>query len=416
MEKKSKIVLNQQQKRVANVFLAAKVLESFGHAWMATTYVLFLLDRGLSLYQANLVNVVFMITIFVTDPLTGYLGDKLGHRKIYIAGLVGWAIGFLLYFRGNSFWQFALAEFFAAIGYSLLSDALESWAHKQVGNGKFKLVEKRSRWLARLAGIPTALVGSVIGQWLGFEWPWLLASVSSFVTALICVGMFTRHEGGLRWAENTDLAPRPSPIDPPTVKRSVRQELALAITTVVKDRRLAYVSAIAMISSFIFQPFNMFWAPVLNEKFGNAGWLGLMWVGITCSLALGHWLVDKTKGVRDSNFGFILLLTSVPMLLACILGGGIALAVGFLIQEVGRGLLESFMTVYRQEAVPMKAEHLRNTVSSTVGSARTLANALGLWFSGWLSTFVPIVWIWTGFCVVLVVVAIWCLLRKESSE
>ena len=146
-------------KRIGRAFVAAKILESVGMAWWFSTNVLFLKELGLEPFQATQLNVIFMGIISVLDPFTGNWGDRIGQKRIYLLGMLAWAISHFIYWRATGYWSCALGEAVGAIGIACQSEALESWvrnhsdervSHKALTDGAYR---------GRLAMMPTALLG-----------------------------------------------------------------------------------------------------------------------------------------------------------------------------------------------------------------------------------------------------------------
>ena len=104
------------ERKALRAFVTLKILESACLGFIATTYVPFLLERGLSLFQTTQVNIAFMFVSTLLDPLTGSLADRIGQKKTYILGFFFVALGTFVYGTGFSFWTFVLAESIAAIG------------------------------------------------------------------------------------------------------------------------------------------------------------------------------------------------------------------------------------------------------------------------------------------------------------
>jgi MFS family permease len=86
-------------------------------------WMLYLAYRGLTLFQIGLVESVFHVTSLLMEVPTGIVADRFGRRTSRLLSRVMAMIGTLLMIASRSFWGFALAFVFVALGYNLESGA-----------------------------------------------------------------------------------------------------------------------------------------------------------------------------------------------------------------------------------------------------------------------------------------------------
>ena len=72
---------NINARETKTIYYLILFLSSFAVSTISATYVLFLLSQGLDLLQVNLVNVAFMVGIFIFEIPTGAYADNFGRRK-----------------------------------------------------------------------------------------------------------------------------------------------------------------------------------------------------------------------------------------------------------------------------------------------------------------------------------------------
>ncbi|GAB4161239.1 MAG: hypothetical protein Fur003_4660 [Candidatus Dojkabacteria bacterium] len=341
--------------------------------WFATTYALFLRGHGLTLLEMNSINSLFMMVSFLFDPITGPIGDRLGQKKTYNLGVVMFALGTLVYFFSQEYWAFLIAEAVSALGYALQSEALESWvrtttdkqtAHKIISNGDS---------IGRLGNIPTALLGSYLGSWLGLKWPWLFSAITAFV-AIAMVNFAYRNLPDSKNGHKFKLG-------------QMYQDIFAGVKELGKNKELTFITFFGFLTTFLFQPINMFWALLISDRLGNSSWLGYIWIGVAIATSLGTKLAGRSDQISRKTLSGLLLGLGVPILLAVATQNPLILIGGMLLHEIGRGAIRPMMFTYANEHIE---DSNRFTMNSLRNSFRTFGATLGLLAFGWVGdTFLP---------------------------
>jgi MFS family permease len=375
-------------KSIGKAFVVAKILESASAAWFFGTYILFLQGIGIDLLGASLLNTIFMGLSSVLDPFTGNIGDRVGQKKIYLFGLIMWSISHIAYWMSGGFWGCAVAEVIGAIGLASRSEALESWLRNHSDeDSTHKAMAKGAYW-GRIATIPTAIIGGIVGAKYGLEWPWLISGVTGIASALI-TGWWLR-----------DIPEHPVDHKP--------SENDLQLWSIAKNAwadpilRRTFVLTALMFACF--QPFNMFWPVVFRDATGQAQWLGSMWIGIALASALGSKLAEKWV-INSKGLAMIVLSIGIPMILTPIRGNWILiLLIPFVLHEIGRSMWLPVLWSYTNRRI---SNHTRTSVNSLRSSAGTAGAVLGLLVSGMLTKVISPTQVWGVSAVVLIAVAYW---------
>lgn len=381
--------------RFARAFMIVTVLQSAATGWFFSTYVLFVLGNGLTLFHANMLNVGFMTVNFLFDPSTGRLADIFGRRKIYILGQFFWAAGMLVYWCGHGFWVFLAAEATSAVGSALMSGALDSWLRSNTDEEITLQALVKSATIGPLATIPTALLGGVVGENLGLEWPWFLAGVSSILSALLAIGLLgVLPEGSHGRKPGEEM---------PSVK-----EIALAC---LRSGPLRFSMVVALVSWAAFAPINMFWSPIMKEMSGATWWLGSLWIGIALATSAGAHLAS-IKSLQDGRrqIAVAIALTGLPLLFAPFVPGLAVLLVAFLTHEIGRGAINPILFTYSNRHIE---DEVRSTANSVRSASRTLGGAIGLGLSGLLTLVVQPIAIWGMSAVALISLSLYAIWYRE---
>ena len=168
---------------------------------LATSFIwgintIFLLDAGLSNYQAFLANAFFSLGYVIFEVPTGIVADTFGRRVSYLLGAVTLALSTLWYLWiwqiHGPFWQWALSSILLGLGYTFFSGATEAWLVDALHFTKFKGsldgVFAKAQIVGGLAMLTGSLGGGVIAQVTNLGVPYILRAavlLLNFATAFI---------------------------------------------------------------------------------------------------------------------------------------------------------------------------------------------------------------------------------------
>lgn len=375
-----------KQKNIEKTFVLVKILQEIGPAWTFSTYVLFLIGNSLSLFEVSMLNLIYMTTSTLLDPFTGNLGDRIGQKKVYLSGLFFWGLGMLVYGFSKSFGFFALAEGIAAVGNALMSEALESWLRNHTDESRSHKALSIANYRSKLATIPTAIAGGLVGAKWGLNTPWLLAGYTSFLAFGVAWYLLRKYPDKIKTTNPNDLKLW-------LIGKSTWKSPVLRRSFIV----------VALITAAV-QPFNMYWSVIFKEASGNSGWLGFLWMGIAIMSALGSFLAKKWT-ISSKGLATIVITIGLPMIFPLIKGNWIMLMlIPFLIHEIGRSTWGPVLFSYTNRKIENK---VRTSVNSLRSSAGTFGAAIGLLVSGVLTKWLVPVEVWAVSAVILLILALW---------
>lgn len=372
------------------------------------TYVLFLLSRGLDLFQVMLVNLSFMVGNFIFEIPTGAYADYFGRRKSVILSCIFATLALSIYFISSNIWFFILAELTAALAYTFVSGALDAWVidslEKRKFTGKVDFVFSQANIFSQSAVLIGGLIGGYIGS-INLSFPYGVGAIIAFASLLIAI-FFMHEEVVTKKALN--------------ISGSIYQMTLVAKNSIIYGIKhkvilwLIFSSALAM---FAFMPLNMYWSPRLNELSGNKVWLmGWVWAGISLSMMLGSFLVKRLLK-KEKSYSWILILTAlvlgIPIILASSSNTFSIVLMGFLFYEVGRGMLNPTYKAYINKYI---LGEQRATVLSFDSMVNKLGAALGLVILGWVAKnySIQIAWLISGL-LLLLLIPIYIRARKHES-
>jgi MFS family permease len=146
---------------------------------------IFLLDAGLSNFQAFLANAFFTLGQVLFEVPTGIVADTFGRRISYLLGTFTLAVSTVIYLvmwqiRGP-FWGWAAASVLLGLGFTFFSGALEAWlvdALNATGfKGKLDDVFANGQIVSGVAMLGGSAAGGIIAQWTNLGVPYILRAV-----------------------------------------------------------------------------------------------------------------------------------------------------------------------------------------------------------------------------------------------
>ena len=143
---------------------------------------IFLLDAGLSNFQAFAANAFFTAGMMVFEVPTGIVADSVGRRFSYLLGTLTLSASTLLYVLlwqiEAPFWQWAVVSILIGLGFTFFSGAVEAWlvdALTATGyTGEMETVFGRGQIVMGVAMLTGSVAGGFIAQQAGLGVPFVL--------------------------------------------------------------------------------------------------------------------------------------------------------------------------------------------------------------------------------------------------
>ncbi len=367
---------------------------------IAAMYVTFLLGKGLNLFEINLVNAAFFITLFLCEIPTGAFADVFGRKMSFVLSCTLFAISMFLYATSDALPGFIIAEIIGAIGATFASGAFDSWFVDKLKFHDYTdplgpLFSKATQ-IKHGARLSSALLGAFIADF-SMVLPWLIGG--GLFTIAGTTALFTMKE---EYFERKRLSFRAG-VDAltNTVKTSVEYG--------VKNENIRFVMILTLVLAFATMAPNMQWQPYFKSWLPNQLSMGFIFVGVSLSLMFGGWLAPKVLSrVTDERKALVICLAVIG---AGILGSVSLLILPpivffFLAHEVGRGAFEPIKNAYLHDNIPSKE---RATVVSFESIAHHFGGVVGLIASGLLAEHgsIQLAWIVSGASLLLVAAGFW---------
>ena len=167
---------------------------------MATSFIwgidtIFLLNAGLSNFEAFAVNGFFSLGQVIFEVPTGIIADTFGRRMSYLLGSVTLAFSTLLYLvmwqANGPFMGWAISSMLLGLGYTFFSGALEAWLvdalHATNFKGSLDQVFAKGQITGGIAMLSGSVAGGFIAQITNLGVPYVLRAA---VLMLTFIGAF----------------------------------------------------------------------------------------------------------------------------------------------------------------------------------------------------------------------------------
>jgi MFS family permease len=155
---------------VQRVYLTLVTGNTLAASFIWGINTIFLLDAGLSNFEAFAANAFFTVGMVVFEVPTGVTADTVGRRASYLLGTLTLALSTALYVLlwhiHGPFWAWAVASMLLGLGFTFFSGAVEAWLVDALAatgfTGELDAVFARGQ----IAGGVAMLTGSVLGGYL----------------------------------------------------------------------------------------------------------------------------------------------------------------------------------------------------------------------------------------------------------
>lgn len=181
-------------KSIQNIYLYLILGNTLAASFIWGINTIFLLDAGLSNFQAFAANAFFTAGMVIFEVPTGVIADTFGRRTSYLLGALTLAVSTLLYLFmwqiHGPFWGWAASSILLGLGFTFFSGALEAWLVDALAATKFKGsldgVFAKGQMVAGAAMLTGSVAGGVIAQFTNLGVPYILRAavlLINFATA-----------------------------------------------------------------------------------------------------------------------------------------------------------------------------------------------------------------------------------------
>jgi MFS family permease len=345
-------------------------LYSVSWSLLGPMYALFLLSRGLDLFEINVVLATYLITAFVFEVPTGAIADLAGRKLSFLLSCVVRMGAFWLYAYAHDFRDCVIAEFIDAVGSTLASGALDAWAIDGMrAEGVRRPADRffaRAQMISRTLMIVSGLVSGYVAE-IDLKLPWLIAAGGFALTAVVAAGLMEdRHPSSIepvRWLD---------------MHRSVGRNVWAGLEVVARTPVLLVLCLLTLATAFAVMPVHMFWQPRLQALTGQGTWLmGWVWALLNVASVTGSALIPRMLGQfsRARVLAAAAVWRGAMLALAGAATGASPAITGLLLQEMGFGVSEPMLQAWMNDHIGAER---RATVLSVRAMCFTLGGGTGL--------------------------------------
>ncbi|HEV8601620.1 MAG TPA: MFS transporter [Patescibacteria group bacterium] len=175
----------QQPRSIQAIYLYLVLGNTLAASFIWGINTIFLLDAGLTNFQAFAMNALFTVGQVLFEVPTGIVADTWGRRTSYLLGCVTLAVSTLLYFfmwkLHGPLWGWAFASVLLGLGFTFFSGALEAWLvdalHATNFTGSIDGVFAKGQTVGGVAMLLGSILGGIIAQYTNLGVPYILRSL-----------------------------------------------------------------------------------------------------------------------------------------------------------------------------------------------------------------------------------------------
>ena len=206
---------------------------------------------------------LFMLAAAIMVPFAGELADRFGGRRVFLAGVIPAALGYVGTFLAQNYYELIAWRVLSGVGYGLIFIAAQVWVAENTNErnrAQGMVVFVGAVFTATICG-PS--IGGILADRIGFDATFLISAMLAMVSGLI---VYTMLE---------DATHKPQPTRLTTSRGTVWQ-------TLFSDRRLLAVTLFAAVpGKLILAGFLFYLAPLYLSELGNRqaaiGWMMMMY-------------------------------------------------------------------------------------------------------------------------------------------
>jgi MFS family permease len=334
---------------------------------IAPVYPLFLLSRGLDLFQVNVVLAVYLITVFLFEVPTGAVADVFGRKISFLLACVVRTVAYGLYAFADDFTDCLIAEFIDAVGTTLMSGALEAWAVDGIrAEGDRRPTDPifaRAQTILRIGMIGGGIACGHLAA-IDFAYAWYVTA-ASFATTAVLGALLMREQRG-------------APVRPAGERATFLGTVTAGIATVRGEPVLRLLCLLTLAASFAAFPIYMLWQPHMQDLAGEGprlmGWIFAL---ISLSSLAGSAILPRVLGRarRETVLCAAALWRAATLAIAAAASSFPVALVAFVLGEMAFGLSEPVLSAWTNEHITSDD---RATVLSVRSTFMTLGGATGL--------------------------------------
>ncbi|OHA67096.1 MAG: hypothetical protein A3C82_02490 [Candidatus Wildermuthbacteria bacterium RIFCSPHIGHO2_02_FULL_47_12] len=391
-------------RKTIQLYLLLTLVKNLGVSSIAATYVVFLISRGLNLFEVNLVNFVFFTALFLCEIPTGVVADVFGRKVSFVISCFLFSAGMFMYAASHSFLWFAFAEAISAVGSTFASGAFQAWLVDKLKHHNHAeplgSIFVKEQWITQGVSIVGAIAGAFLAD-KNLAFPWIFGGVVMCVAGVLAF-TFMKEEYFVR--QHVSLQ---------SGLKSMRATILASVRYSMQSRAMRFILVMGILQYFAIQAPNMQWQPFFSRFLPDKTSFGFLFGGISICMIIGSaFSLRFLRFMQDERRALVVSQIGIGAgIMATVLFNWFPLAVGvFLLHEVVRGLFRPLKDVYLNNSIPSQE---RATLISFESMSHHIGGMAGLLFSGFFAEYasIPTAWILSGG--ILIVTTLWLIRNRR---
>lgn len=309
--------MNAASRKIQRIYLTLTLGNTLAASFIWGVNTLFLLDAGLTNFEAFAANAFFTAGMVIFEIPTGVVADGWGRRVSFLLGTVTLAgstyLYYLLWQLSAPFPWWAAVSVLIGLGFTFFSGAVEAWLVDALNfsgyEGGLESVFGRGQMVSGVAMLVGSVAGGVMAQATDLGVPFL-ARVGVLL-AMFAVALWLMHDVGF----TPERSRHPL--------RATRAVLSASIDNGLKIPPVRYVMLAAPFSTGV--GFYVFYAlqPFLLQLFGDPraySIAGLAAAIVAGAEVVGGWLAPHVRGLFRKRTSVLILSGCTSTLLLLVLG------------------------------------------------------------------------------------------------
>lgn len=384
-------------RKIIRLYWALSAAETLAKSLVVATCVIFFIERGLNLFEVNIVILATVVITFAFEVPTGAIADLFGRKVSCVCAYFMVALGLFIYAISNSLPAFIIAATIEAIALTLLSGAFEAWLVDNLEHHAYKgnltPVFAKEDQITLIAGIVGVLIGSFLAD-NDSALPWLIGSFAMFLIG-IAAAILMKEEYFVK--QNVSLK---------TGIGSMKETMRTSAKYAKDNKAVRFILLTGILLAFAIQVPAAQYQPLFSQFVPNKMWLGYLWA--TMSIAafggarLSPWFSSKLENRKSA-----LILLQIMIGLGILLSGAFAIFpmalaafVAFLFWMLASGILSPIRKEYLNKNISSRE---RATIISLLSMTATIGSAIGLLLGGLLAKYISIsiAWVFSGAALII---------------
>lgn len=255
--------MNKSARSIQRIYLGLLLGNTLAASLIWGINTLFLLDAGLSNFEAFLANAFFTLGMVIFEVPTGVIADTVGRRASYLLGTLTLALTTAAYYVmwqvGSPFVLWAIVSMLLGLGFTFFSGAVEAWLvdamHAVKYKGELEVVFGKGQVVGGMAMLGGSVLGGVIAQFTSLGVPYV-------IRAIVLAGLFV-----VAFVVMKDIGFEPDKSQRPL--RAMRSIFTLSIRHGLGNPSIRWVMLAAPFTASV--GFYVFYAlqPYLLELYGD---------------------------------------------------------------------------------------------------------------------------------------------------